>query len=179
MERPRQYRADRAGLDMRVVTLPTGKDPDEAARENPAALRKAIKEAVPIYDYFITSAAKRFDVATAFGKKKIGEELAPVLAKIENPIVQGHYIKKLAGTIDATEEAIDQMVRRSARGIPAAEADRICFLIFRSEPVGDFLILLGFGESSVGSPIGVLRFFILQDTEEREQLLFSSCNFLS
>jgi DNA primase len=103
---------------MRVVILPSGTDPDEAARENPAALKKAIKEAVPIYDYFISSAAKRYDAATAFGKKKIGEDLAPILAKIENPIVQGHYVKKLAGQIDVKEEDIREIMRRAARGSP-------------------------------------------------------------
>lgn len=107
--------ADRAGLDMRVVVLPTGKDPDEVARENPAALKKAIKDAIPIYDYFIASAVKRFDVATAFGKKKITEELVPILAKIENPIVEGHYIKKLAGVLDATEEDIRESMKRASR----------------------------------------------------------------
>lgn len=113
--------ADRAGLDMRVVILPTGKDPDDAARENPAALKKAIKDAIPIYDYFIASAVKRYDAGTAFGKKKIGDELAPILAKIENPIVQGHYVKKLASSLDASEAAVDEMVRRAARGIPKEE----------------------------------------------------------
>lgn len=107
--------ADRAGLDMRVVILPSGKDPDEAARENPAALKKAIKEAIPIYDYFISSAVKRYDGSTAFGKKKIGEELAPILAKIENPIVQGHYVKKLADALDASEDAVDQMIKRAVK----------------------------------------------------------------
>jgi DNA primase len=114
--------ADRAGLDMRVVILPSGKDPDEAARENPAALRKAIKEAIPIYDYFLSSAVKRFDASTAFGKKKIGEELAPVLAKIENPIVQGHYVKKVAGEIDAKEEDVRELMRRSGLGNSAAKS---------------------------------------------------------
>lgn len=110
--------ADRAGLDMRVVILPTGKDPDEAARENPVALRKAIKEAIPIYDYFIESAKKRFDGATAFGKKKIGEELLPLFAKIENPIVQGHYLKKLAGVLDATEEALRETMKKQSSNYP-------------------------------------------------------------
>lgn len=110
--------ADRAGLDMRVVVLPSGKDPDEAARENSTALKKAIKDAIPIYDYFISSATKRFDVSTAFGKKKIGEELAPVLVKIENPIVQGHYVKKLADVIDVKEDDVREIMRRAGRGGP-------------------------------------------------------------
>jgi DNA primase len=108
--------ADRAGLDMRVVTLPSGKDPDDAVRENAAAVKKAIKNAIPIYDYFIASAVKRFDAATAFGKKKISEELLPIVAKIENPIVQGHYLKKVAGTLDASEEAVVESMRRLTKG---------------------------------------------------------------
>jgi len=104
--------ADRAGLDMRVVSLPSGKDPDDAARENPVALKQAIKDAVPIYDYFISSALKRFDVASAFGKKKISAELLPVLAKIENPIVQGHYIKKLGHAIDTTEDNVREAMKK-------------------------------------------------------------------
>jgi DNA primase len=109
--------ADRAGLDMRVVVLPSGKDPDEAVREDAAAVKKAIKDAIPIYDYFISSSVKRFDATTAFGKKKVGEELLPILAKIENPIVQGHYIKKLAKTLDTSEETIAETMRRQAKGI--------------------------------------------------------------
>jgi DNA primase len=108
--------ADRAGLDMRVVILPSGKDPDDAVRENPAAVKKAIKNAIPIYDYFISSAIKRFDATSAFGKKKVSEELLPILAKIENPIVQGHYIKKLAKTLDTSEETVVESMRRLTKG---------------------------------------------------------------
>jgi len=108
--------ADRAGLDMRVVVFPSGKDPDDAVRENPSAVKKAIKNAIPIYDYFISSAVKRFDATSAFGKKKVGEELLPVLAKIENPIVQGHYIKKLAATLDTSEETMVESMRRLSKG---------------------------------------------------------------
>lgn len=104
--------ADRAGLDMRVVTLPSGKDPDEAVRENATRFKKAIKEAVPVYDYFITSALKRFDPSTAFGKKKISSELLPIFAKVENPIVQGHYLKKLAGELDASEEDLRDTMKK-------------------------------------------------------------------
>lgn len=116
--------AERAGLDMRVVTLPGGKDPDEAARENPGRFKKAIKEAQPIYDYFLASALKRFDVSSAFGKKKIGEELIPTVAKIENPIVQGHYVRTLAATLGVSEETVSEAVARQKRGAPPKATDK-------------------------------------------------------
>jgi DNA primase len=104
--------ADQAGMDMRVVTLPSGKDPDEAARTDPVAFKKAITSATPIYDYFIASAIRRYDLATAFGKKKAADELLPVLSRITNPIVQGHYIKKVAHALDVTEETVGDGVRK-------------------------------------------------------------------
>lgn len=107
--------ADRAGLDMRVVELPSGKDPDEAARGDLIRFKKALKEATPIYDYFISSVIKRFDPTDAYGKKKISEELLPIFSRIENSIVQGHYVKKLAGTLGVSEDAITDGMQKTIR----------------------------------------------------------------
>ncbi|MEK7587577.1 MAG: DNA primase [Patescibacteria group bacterium] len=108
--------ADKAGLDLKVVILPSGKDPDEAARESPALLKKAVKDAIPVYDYFLSSALKRHDAATAFGKKKISAELLPIFAGIDNAIVQGHYVKKLAKLLDTNEETLSDGMRKIVKG---------------------------------------------------------------
>lgn len=107
--------ADRAGLDLRVAAMPSGKDPDEAARSDPGLFKKALKAAQPIYDYFIDSAMKRYDAKDAFGKRKISDELLPVVANIDNPIIQGHYIKKLGATLGVSEDAISDGMRKLAR----------------------------------------------------------------
>lgn len=107
--------ADASGLDIRVVSMPSGKDPDEAARGNPGLLKKAIKEAEPIYDYFLRSVSSRFDLSTAYGKKKASEELLPTVAAIENPIVQGHYVKVYANTLGVTEDAVRDGMKKVDR----------------------------------------------------------------
>jgi len=105
------------GLDMRVAIMPIGKDPDEAAREDEVGLKKALKNAIPIYDYFIQSVKKRFDLTSAFGKQKASEELLPILSKIENGIVQGHYIKKTAEAFGVSEEAVVDGIKKVKRPI--------------------------------------------------------------
>jgi DNA primase len=114
--------ADAAGMDMRVVTLPEGKDPDDAVRANAGNFKKAVKEAVPVYDYFIASAKSRFDIATSYGKRKASDELLPVLAKIENPVVQAHYVKKLAEALDVSETSVTDGMRK-ATGVTSKRAD--------------------------------------------------------
>ncbi|OGG10305.1 DNA primase [Candidatus Gottesmanbacteria bacterium RBG_16_43_7] len=110
--------ADRAGFDMRLVTMPSGKDPDDAVRENAPQFKKAVKDAMGVYDYFIQSALSRFDSQTAFGKKKISSELTPVLSAMENPIVQAHYIKKLAIALDVGEDVVIEGIKK-VKKIPA------------------------------------------------------------
>lgn len=98
--------ADRVGLDIRVVAIPLGKDPDEAARDNAAIWKKSVKQAVPFYDFLISSALARFSTLDAYSKKKITDEVLPQLAKITNTIVQAHYVKELSGKLALPEEKI-------------------------------------------------------------------------
>ncbi|MBI3577016.1 DNA primase [Candidatus Gottesmanbacteria bacterium] len=115
--------ADKAGLELRVATMPSGKDPDEAARQSAGLLKKAIKDAQPIYDYFISSALVRFDMNSAYGKKKATDELLPIVAAIDNPIVQEHYVKILAKAIDVSEGALDEGIKKAAKAtaMPATQ----------------------------------------------------------
>lgn len=116
--------AEKIGFDMRVLILPSGKDPDEAARENAGLLKKAVKDAQPMYDYFLSSAISRFDAASSYGKKKISEEYLPLLAKIENPIVQGHYVRALAKALSVSDETAQEgLAKLVARGGRPAAAD--------------------------------------------------------
>jgi DNA primase len=105
--------AEKAGFDMKVLRISDGKDPDEAIRENPVAFKKSIKDALPIYDYFIESAAARYDRNSPFGKKKMSNEIMPVLAHIENPVVQAHYVKKVAELLDVGEQVVTEGMKKS------------------------------------------------------------------
>jgi len=91
---------DMAGLTVHVVGLGKFKDPDEFCQKDPEGFKKATKEASNIYDYFLQSAALRFDVSTAEGKKKIGAEILPILSKITDDLVRAHYVGKLAKVLD-------------------------------------------------------------------------------
>ncbi len=127
--------ADRAGFDMKVVLLPTGKDPDEAAQEHPGLLKKAIASAIPIYDYFISSSQKRFDMTSAFGKKKASDELLPILAKIDNSIVQNHYVKKFADILGVDMTVVTEIMKKIQKQSLQRPADPIQSL--QVSPTGD------------------------------------------
>ena len=136
--------AESAGLDIRVVTIPEGKDPDEAARQHPELWKNAVADAAPYYDFMLTSAVKRFDLADPYGKKKVSDEFIPVLFKITNSIVQGHYSKKLADLLGISETAVSQALekfeRTQGRKITAESAAPTPVRLSREEQLEEHLL---------------------------------------
>ncbi|TSC87940.1 MAG: DNA primase [Microgenomates group bacterium Gr01-1014_16] len=97
--------ADKNGLMVKMVRLSGAKDPGELAIQKPEEWKKAVKEAIPIYDFYIESAVTRHGLEIA-GKKKIGQELLPIWAGISDEIVKAHYIRQLAKVLDVGEDDI-------------------------------------------------------------------------
>ena len=97
--------ADKAGLMIKMVRLAGAKDPGELAIQKPEEWKKAVAEAIPIYDFYIESAVARYGVDIS-GKKKIGAELLPIWANISDEIVKAHYIKKLAEVLGVHEDDV-------------------------------------------------------------------------
>ena len=103
------------GLNVRVVRLAGKfKDPDEVAQKDVEFFKKQIKKAVPIFDFYIDSALSRFDINTAWGKKQTADELAPILAKIDDEVLRSHYIQRLARELGVAEEAIWEKIEKVA-----------------------------------------------------------------
>lgn len=116
---------DISGLTVNVIEMGKYKDPDEFAQNDAPGFKKAISSAVNIYDYFIDSAAKRFDATNADGKKKIGKEVIPFIAKITDDIVRAHYISKLSKLLDLDPGLVSDAVSKKAVNftVPAITPD--------------------------------------------------------
>ncbi|OGG13495.1 DNA primase [Candidatus Gottesmanbacteria bacterium RIFCSPHIGHO2_01_FULL_39_10] len=109
--------AENAGLNLEVVTLPIGKDPDECIRKDPSLWKKAVKNTVNIYDFLISNAMQKYDKETVSGKKNIGSYVIPFLSRIGNPIVLSHYIKLLSKNLDVSYESIELILEKEKKGI--------------------------------------------------------------
>jgi len=98
--------ADAEGLNIRVIQLQYGKDPDECSQHSVRLWKESVKKAIPVYDFYLRSAVKRFDKKSAESKKRISEALVPIWAKIVNEVVKAHYVKKLSNLLQVDEEVI-------------------------------------------------------------------------
>jgi DNA primase len=93
--------AAKRGLDVRVIPLPKGfKDADELAQKEPERWHKAVSSAVSIYDFYFLSTFNRHNPTTPTGKKKIANELLPLIKSIPNDIEREDYLKRLAKDLE-------------------------------------------------------------------------------
>lgn len=97
--------ADSMGLNIKVIQVQGGKDPAEIINGNSKNWEMAVKEAIPIYDYYLQSVARRLNPKDPAGLKQVAAELLPIWAKISDNLVREYYIQKLAAFLK-TDEAI-------------------------------------------------------------------------
>ena len=103
---------EKEGFNITVIEITSGKDADEAIKNDPISFKKAIKESVGIYDYLLSRLLSLHNKNTIEGKKKIADELLPAISRIENEIVKEHYLKKLSVELDTSHESLTKQLER-------------------------------------------------------------------
>ncbi|MBN9389178.1 MAG: DNA primase [Chloroflexi bacterium] len=82
--------------DVRIATLPAGKDPDDVAKEGGSKWRELIDRALPVVDYYFSSVTASVDLNSARGKSEAVEKLIPAILEVHDRIQREHYLQKLA-----------------------------------------------------------------------------------
>lgn len=95
------------GCNVRVLTVPDGKDPDEYIRKNgPNGFIKLAETALSLVEYKIKALRMEHDLSTTEGKIAFLNKVAAVLSKVDNLMEREMYIKKLSNEYEISEEAI-------------------------------------------------------------------------
>jgi len=98
------------GVDLRVLTLPEGMDPDELIRRDPQAWARAVETARPVVAFLLDYLAARFPLEDPKGKAAFAREAAPILAAIPDPIERAVYIQQAARMARINERVLLEQV---------------------------------------------------------------------
>lgn len=116
-------------VDVGIVRLPDGKDPDEVVRDQPEAWRAATEQPIPVVEYLIDTHAQAHDLKDLGGRKRAIDAIKPILRSLRDPIVRDGYISAAARRIGVDENSIrEAMVQRAAVSAGAESrisADRV------------------------------------------------------
>jgi hypothetical protein len=109
-------------LDIRVLALPQGKDPDELIRADPEGWRAAIDAAKPVIEHLFAVATAGRDLAQPQARSDMVADVLPGIAEINDPVLQAHYIQRLSRLGRVSEESLRRQLPRRTR--PAARRER-------------------------------------------------------
>ncbi len=102
--------ADLAGLNIKVIQVKEGKDPAELVAKDVNSWLDFIKNAMPIYDYYLESVSKRHNLKDPAGVRAVCAELTPIWAKISDDLVRDMYIQKLAAVLKTEDSILRKLI---------------------------------------------------------------------
>jgi DNA primase len=96
----------RLDVDIRIITLPQGQDPDKVIREDPGLWARLVENALPIVEYYFQVITSEIDLDSPKGKAEAVRRLMPIIQEIGNAVERTHYIQKLARLVRVDEKTL-------------------------------------------------------------------------
>jgi len=140
--------ASRVGVSLSVISLPSGKDPDELIKQDPDAWPTAIMAPQYALDWLMARYQTLLDIQSAPGKRQFSDIILAVVRTLADPVEQDHYVGKIAELIGVSREALFAKLQnkavppalRARRKAPApAEIDKL--LVERTKTQNHLLAL--------------------------------------
>jgi DNA primase len=104
------------GLQVQVVTLPPGEDPDSLLRkEGPGAFRQLLEASKDLFTFKLDYFLEKAKPGTPEKKAQVVKAILPLLAEEENMVVREEYIRRVAVRLEVSEEAVYTEWRKYAR----------------------------------------------------------------
>ena len=101
-----------AGLNVKVVHLPEDLDPDDLIRSDLSKWKELLRTAENFMDYIFKVTLDELDISRIDHKKKAAAKLLKVISKLGDPVEQSHYLKKLSGILNVSEDALTKKIEQ-------------------------------------------------------------------
>ncbi len=123
------------GLDVKVVALPDGKDPDDVIKEiGKEGYENLLLSAKPLIDFKLDILKNTFDLNTVDGKRKFIVNAIKVIKESESPSEQEDLLKTVRDLTGTTYESLKRELTSVEEGVKKTEeVNTVSF----SEKIGD------------------------------------------
>ncbi|MCP4113928.1 MAG: DNA primase [Desulfobacteraceae bacterium] len=107
------------GLDVRILVLPRGQDPDSFVNAFGAqAFQEAAEKAMSVIDFLTETAVNKFGNSVE-GRIAVLDEMKGHLASVEDSAARSLYVRELAQQLGIDESAVLEKVRDAVTGLKA------------------------------------------------------------
>lgn len=108
------------GMDVKIVRLPEGHDPDSFIKQRGApAFKDELGRAKTLFDYKLALLKAQHDGRSVEGRVRIGNEMVLLLAKVKNDILKAAWLRELAKELNLSEEALISEMKKGGKTVAA------------------------------------------------------------
>ena len=111
-------------MDVSVLMVPDGKDPDEYIRKNgPERFRALVEKSMPLLDYRLYCARRDSQTDKGLDIIEYQDRACDILAELDNGIVRELYADKLAAELHASKDIVIREIERR-KSVPTADKNK-------------------------------------------------------
>ena len=98
--------------EVKVISMPPGKDPDEVIIENTSQWELLVGRALPVIEYAIGIVTAKLDLKTMQGKTEAMNKLLPIIAEVQAGPRQYHYLTRLSLAVGIEDKKLEAALSR-------------------------------------------------------------------
>lgn len=98
--------AGKVGVNLQIITIPSGKDPDELIKQDVASWRAIIEQPKYAVDWLIDRYQEQLDLTTAVGKRELSDVVLRTIRQLPDKVEQDHYLGQLAELLAVNKAAL-------------------------------------------------------------------------
>jgi len=98
--------ASKVDVSLSIITIPSGKDPDELIRQDATIWQQIIQKPQYALDWLIERYTQKLDITSAQGKRQFSDIILSVIRTLTDSVEQDHYLEEVAQLIGVSREAL-------------------------------------------------------------------------
>ena len=99
-------------MNLKIIVLPYGKDPDECLKNNPADFKKAIEEAKPMLEYYFNKISDGLDLNELDNKQAVTKKMLAMISLVSNNVERDFWLKKVSADLEITENVLRENLEK-------------------------------------------------------------------
>lgn len=107
--------ASKVGVRLSIITIPSGKDPDELIQKDPKLWEDAIEQREYAIDWVINRYAKQLNLEKALDKRDFSDVTMAVVRQLPDSVEQEHYIGRIAEILGVSADALKSKLHETVQ----------------------------------------------------------------
>ena len=108
--------AQELGIELSLITIPSGKDPDELIKKDVKLWQQVVDKPVYMVDWLIDKIENATDLTSAQGKRQFTSKVMAIVKQIKDQVEQEHYLRIIADKTNTSVESINKKFNEGTSG---------------------------------------------------------------